>query len=195
MRCLESGVKTAMQLDQELRQSTAKRVMDVGFVSRSLNLRRISVRAFFLAAICALLPASSLQAQNRLLTLAMVRPDDLAVRRVTTAADRLVIETSTLAPAPSQSLSAPTGGLSLLAAEKFVLSIRTLPEWRRDPQAVNAFSLSRMSLRDFGRPNAWAYLQAGYGQLFNDKTPLIYGRNGSWFEEPSCGYFRVCFSF
>jgi hypothetical protein len=184
-----------VQPNPALRQSTVKRAIGVESVSRSLSPGRISLRLFFLAAICAVLPAISLQAQSRLLTLAMVRPDDLLSRRVATTTDHVVRETPVSIATPGQPAPATTEGSSLLAAEKFVFSMRTMQEWRRESQSVNAFSLSRMSLRDLGRPNTWACLQAGYGQLFNDKNPLIYGRNGSWFEEPSCGYFRICFSF
>jgi hypothetical protein len=195
MRCLESGVNTAIQLDPELRQSTVKRAMSVASVSRSLSPGRISLRLFFLAAICAVLPTISLQAQSRLLTLAMVRPDDLLSRREATTTDHVVREAPASIATPAQPEPTASEGFSLLTAEKFVLSLRTMQELRRESQGSNAFSLSRMSLRDLGRPNTWACLQAGYGQLFNDKTPLIYGRNGSWLEEPSCGYFRICFSF
>jgi hypothetical protein len=195
MRCLVSGVNTAIQLDPVLRPSPAKRVTDVGPASHSLSPRGISLRIFFLAAVCALLPTISLKAQGRLLTLAMVRPDDLPARRVSTAADHLIIENSTPTPAPSPSISTRTEGLSLWTAERLLVTSQTLQQWRHDAQTVNSLSLSRMSLREFGRPNTWASFEAGYGRLFNDKTPLIYCHNGSWFETPSCGYFRVCFSF
>ena len=194
-RCLKFSVKTAVQPATVLRQYPAKRALTSAPRWNLTRLRSLSVRTLILSTACALLSTVSSQAQSRLLTLAMLRPDDLPVRRVSIVADRLVIDTAAPAPAPVQPVSTTSESLSLLTAEKFVLSIRSVSEWRRDPPAGNAFSLSRISLRDLGRPNTWAYFQAGYGQLFNDKTPVIYGRNGAWFEEPSCGYFRICFSF
>jgi hypothetical protein len=41
----------------------------------------------------------------------------------------------------------------------------------------------------------WSNLEAGYGDIFCDKSPFIYGRNGTALEEPACGYLKVCFRF
>lgn len=186
-------MKTTVPLNQLVRRAAVKSARTADCGPSCLSLHRVSVRVFLLTAICVLLPAASLQAQNRLLTLAMLRPDDRPVRRLATDTDHLTLGIP--ASAPIQAQSEPGERLNLLVAEKFALSIRDQQLWRHDVPAVNSVSLSRMSLREFGRPNVWASFEAGYGQLFTDRSPLIYGRNGSAFEEPSCGYFRLCFSF
>jgi hypothetical protein len=151
------------------------------------------LRLLLLAAICALLSAVSVRAQSPVMKLAMLRPDDMLVRRIQSTAEHLTLAAP--APVANQLESVTSEGLSLLAGQQFVQSIRTIQEWRRDAPVVNSLSLSRMSLRDLGRPNVWASFEAGYGLLFGDRSPLLYGHNGSCHEEPSRGYFRICFSF
>lgn len=40
-----------------------------------------------------------------------------------------------------------------------------------------------------------ASIQAGYGDIYPDYAPGIYGRNGTGWQEPSCGYVKVHFRF
>lgn len=42
---------------------------------------------------------------------------------------------------------------------------------------------------------ASASIQAGYGEIYPDKTAAVYGHNGTRWEEPSCGYIKIRFRF
>jgi len=42
---------------------------------------------------------------------------------------------------------------------------------------------------------ASARFQAGLGQIFPDRSDIIYGRNGTKLEEPSCGYLKISIRF
>jgi hypothetical protein len=42
---------------------------------------------------------------------------------------------------------------------------------------------------------ASARFQAGVGQIFHDRPAVIYGRNGTRWEEPGCGYLKVSIRF
>ena len=42
---------------------------------------------------------------------------------------------------------------------------------------------------------ASASIQAGYGEIYPDKTAAVYGHNGTGWEEPSCGYIKIRFRF
>jgi hypothetical protein len=61
------------------------------------------------------------------------------------------------------------------------------------PTRRSPLSLSRKHPGD----TVWtsASLQAGYGEIFCDKKVSVYGRNGTAWEEPACGYLMVHFSF
>jgi hypothetical protein len=64
-------------------------------------------------------------------------------------------------------------------------------EKRTAPEARNPLQLSRATARN-SETKLWASasIQAGYGEVYFDKTPAIYGHNGTGWQEPSCGYVK-----
>jgi hypothetical protein len=59
----------------------------------------------------------------------------------------------------------------------------------------DGFLVLRKHIRSGNRPDSWARIHAGYGQLFADESSITHGRNGAVWEEPGCLYVRTSFSF
>ncbi len=57
------------------------------------------------------------------------------------------------------------------------------------------FSIFRMNTEETNRGNLWAHVQAGYGQIWQDESIVVRGKNGTAWEQPSCGYLKATFSF
>jgi len=90
----------------------------------------------------------------------------------------------------------PPGSLSLRlaiteededAAISFLLQKRPL-QATRNPLTI------KKNLASYGHARTWASINAGYGQLFNQPERLERWNGAGW-EEPSCGYLKISFSF
>jgi len=58
------------------------------------------------------------------------------------------------------------------------------------------FSLfKRKTVREREYAHSWATLEPGFGQIYLDHPEAIYGRHGAGWQEPSCGYLKVCLKF
>lgn len=69
---------------------------------------------------------------------------------------------------------------------------------KRPAQAArNPLKLSHRTVPENTTSRLWASasIQAGYGEIYQDKTPSIYGHNGTGWQEPSCGYVKIHFRF
>lgn len=64
-------------------------------------------------------------------------------------------------------------------------------------EAANPLAWTRRNADDTARGGFFrtATLEAGFGQVFYDKNATIYGHNGTAWEEPGCGYLKLCFRF
>lgn len=155
-------------------------------------LRGLSPAVRLVAALCVALPLA-LQAEGPILTLAMVKPGDLLKRQFQTVKERLGVGLSRAAQSQPATSAAEVPALSLTA--NLVLSLTVPLQKRADAEPGSSVMLTRTNLRELGRSKMWASIEAGYGQFFSDKEPTIYGHNGSRWEEPSCGYLKLSFSF
>jgi hypothetical protein len=148
-------------------------------------LSRISMVTMF----SLMLPIAA-SAESPILTLAMVRPEDMVKRHVQIPRERPAAEVFQTAPAPAAApVSFETLRLSL--GETAILSLAAPLQRRSESGSV---MLTRTNLREFGRPRMWASLEAGYGQVF-EKGKTLYGHNGSLWEERGGGYLKLIFSF
>ena len=135
----------------------------------------------------------ALHAEGPILTLAMVKPQDLLKHQFQPIKDRLGVGSQRAVQSPPPASTRDVPELSL--PDKIEFSI-TLPLRKRaESDPGSSVTLSRTNLREFGLSKMWASVEAGYGQLFSDKGPTIYGHNGARWEEPSCGYVKLSFSF
>ena len=156
----------------------------------------VARRVLPIAVFCSLLPALTSRAEPPVLKLAMVRPNDLLARPLPSA-DRFTVNNSSTSTAAFQPVRPATDQSFRLAVEPIHLSISLLERRTYPTSSGPSGSLfsTRRNLSELGRSKVWATLATGYGQLFADRSPIIYGRNGAAWEEPSCGYFKLSFSF
>ena len=148
-------------------------------------------RAFLLVLLGLLCAGTSLRAEGPILTLAMVNYDSLVNRRV--VRDVLVAKVDHSLTLTQEELD-PRSVLSFFT-EKISLPTTEFLERRPPPGASNPLLLTLKNYGEDGRSHVWASLTVGYGQIFLYKTVTIYGRNGSCFEEPGCGFLKVNFDF
>jgi hypothetical protein len=124
----------------------------------------------------------TLKAVEPILTLAMVDYDSLAHH--TAPRDYF--------PAHASETVSPTEAAKTIALENsfrpLTLSLEKLPQRR----FVSPLFQTGRYLTERGYSKFWSCVQAGYGEIFANKSPIIYGHN---FEEPSCGYLKFCFHF
>ena len=184
--------KTAKPDTTVLRQTAAKIAADREPRQCRSGLRKLSIAAVFATALSLLLPFTTF-AEGPVLTLAMVKPGDLLKRQFQPLKERLGVG----APRATQPQPAAPSVDSrrLMLTEKIILSLNVPLEKRSDSEPGSSVMLTRTNLRELGLSRMWASLEAGYGQFFSDKGPMIYGRNGARWEEPSCGYLKITFSF
>jgi hypothetical protein len=154
---------------------------------------KASSRVFLLVLLGLLCATASLRAEGPVLTLAMVNYDSLASRQARAIRNSLVTKVDRPVSLTPEEL-APDGILSFLA-EKVALPTTTFLQTRPLSEAPNPLLLTLKNYGEDGRYHVWASLTAGYGQIFLYKSVTIYGRNGSCWEEPSCGFFKFSFNF
>lgn len=139
---------------------------------------------------------NTLCAGEAVLSLAMVRYGEMQTR-VYSGFDSLAAAISHQSVATSITVadeirrSLPTFRLS--AAEQndtaFNFQLREPPQ----PPPRNPLVL-RKNLANYGHSRAWASVNAGYGQIFKQSARLQRWNGAGW-EEPSCGYVKISFSF
>lgn len=80
----------------------------------------------------------------------------------------------------------------ILSLPKTLILEKPAPQEKHSP-----LQITRRSARGNEDAKLWASasIQAGYGEIYSDKTSAIYGHNGTRWEEPSCGYIKIRFRF
>ena len=154
---------------------------------------KTSSRAFLLLLLGLLCACNSLRAESPILTLAMVNYDSLASRQARVVRDNFVARVNHSLSLTSTELE-PNSVLSFFV-EKISLPTTEFLEKRPGPEAPNPLLLTLRNYSEDGRSHVWASLTAGYGQIFLYKSVAIYGRNGSVWEEPGCGFLKFSFNF
>ena len=130
----------------------------------------------------------STKAAEPILTLAMVKTDSAFDRHVRV---RENLNSSRLTPKPALPNEGSPTFFRRIAFEQISISAPLMLEKRPEPTARNPLQFSRATARN-SETKLWASasLQAGYGEVYLDKTPAIYGHNGTGWQEPSCGYVK-----
>jgi hypothetical protein len=199
--CLTSSVGTCAASETVMQraafhlrgQSGLKTGTEVEQFNASSGSAKTSLRALLFAALTLLCAVSSLRAEGPILTLAMVNYDFLASSRARAIRDNFVAKVDHHFSLSPQELE-PDSILSFFA-ERFDLPTTTFLEKRPLPEAPNPLLLTLRNNGEDGHPHVWANLSAGYGEVFPYKSVTIYGRNGSCWEEPSCGFLKFSFNF
>jgi len=173
--------------------AAADRPMTVsGFSHPSRRWIAIAVSAFLFA-------IASAPADDRILTLAMVNYSLLPAHQVQTMRDNYpgLVPTVFKAPdepaATSAVLTFFSAQISISPARFAEMQAQIERPFQLEPPNVLALAGQASSDRGFAR--VWNRLGAGYGQVFYDKTAVLYGRNGTRWEEPGCGYLKISFRF
>jgi len=133
------------------------------------------------------------QAQESVMTLAMVRYDQAPARRSVPTR-----------PALSLSTPEPATGFSLGNAEGNVLRLDAARETdlpsghyltKDDPGTRSPLVLVHTSLRDYGRPKVLMNIQAGFGPLWEGTSAVYREISGAALQEPNCAYLKAVFKF
>jgi hypothetical protein len=66
---------------------------------------------------------------------------------------------------------------------------------RRASAAASPLLLGKKHVRIQSHSEIQASVRAGYGEIFYDKSAAVYGRNGTGWQEPGCGYLKIDLSF
>ncbi len=140
--------------------------------------------------------ANSLCAGEAMLSLAMVRYGEMKTR-IDSGFDSFATAISQRSAAANiamaQESPRPFPAFRLSNAEQsdsaFTFQLREPPQ----PLPRNPLVL-RKNLANYGHSRTWASVNAGYGQIFKQSARLERWNGAGW-EEPSCGYLKVSFSF
>ena len=140
--------------------------------------------------------ANTLHAGEAVWNLAMVRYGEMQTR-VYSGFDSLAAAISHKSVATSITVAdespRPLPAFRLSASEQddtaFNFRLREPPQ----PPPRNPLVL-RKNLANYGHSRAWASFNAGYGQIFKQSARLQRWNGAGW-EEPSCGYVKISFSF
>jgi hypothetical protein len=158
-----------------------------GHLSHSNGLAKGPARFLAVFAVACLI--SIAHAAEPLLTLAMGRADTSNARRVQIAK---TAEASPAATVPALTTIPRSFRLSE-TNEVARFSTRSMMEKRTEKEVRHPFKLARRNDPANSDVRLWASasLQAGYGEVYSDKSSSIYGHNGTRWEEPSCGYVKL----
>lgn len=137
-------------------------------------------RAFWVV-LCFAASLCSIHAAEPILTLAMAKTDSLFSKE--RPANRASAKVNLVRVAPTK----------LSPADRLSLSTVKLLEKQPGPKPANPLVLTRRSALKNKAAGRWASatVQAGFGEIFYDKPASVYGRNGTGWEEPSCGYVKL----
>ncbi|MBC8096930.1 MAG: hypothetical protein H7Y43_14075 [Akkermansiaceae bacterium] len=150
------------------------------------------IRICLVAVSCVAAPFT-ISASEPILNLAMLKTDSTERRIVFRESPRVILKEIK----PALAIEPPRLKLRL-APTTDDTSLKTMSlEKRATPEARNPLKLSRRAARENSEARLWASasIQAGYGMIYTDKTPGLYGHNGTGWEEPGCGYVKIHFRF
>jgi hypothetical protein len=165
--------------------------MPMELASAGINCSTIPVRVLGLITFCFAFSLLSLLASEPILTLAMVNRDSFPKHQFHTVKSR---PTATATPSvPIQASTSLEKTLRRASVELPFASVEHVGTPAKLEMA-NTLLLTRDS-RSSSRASFWASFQPGYGEIFGDDSAAFYGRTGTGWEEPSCGYLKIRFSF